>query len=222
MCYMEVLLPLLGSRMKLIEMVALLCGVKPVIRQSYDEDQLPGLYSFCEKHALHVVVSKFKVIPLDSEQSFSNKGLRVKKTDIRKGQVFVYISKDELKANRTALWELRGNHYLLGRELGYPRCCCRFFNEHRHVREQLDNDFEEPVVQNSLGETFSAVTNIFHRDKDACLLSHFPCSLSCEESVKIGTEVLQAITEHDFSLAAAVVDRLKGNQVVHDKQLNFM
>tara|TARA_Y100000310_G_scaffold48342_1_gene44814 strand:- start:689 stop:1348 length:660 start_codon:yes stop_codon:yes gene_type:complete len=219
---MGVLLPLLGSRMKLIEMIALQADVKPVIRQSYYEEDLPLLYEFCKNNNLFIVKSKFKVVPLDSDKSFSNKGLRVKLTDIRTGTVFVYISKTELNANRAALWELRGNHYLLGRELGYPRCCCRFFNEHRHAREQTDNNFEEPVLDSSQGETFSAVGNIFHRDKDACLISHFPCSLSCNESVKIGSAIMNAVTEKDFRMAAGVLDRLKGEQVVKGRNLNFL
>ena len=218
---MELLQPLFGSQMKLVEMLCLLSDVKQVVRQAYYEEELAHIEEFCQNNKLFLVRSRFKVIPLDADKKFSNKGLRVSSDDDRKGHLFVYISKDELLANKDSLFELQQNHYLLGRVLGYPRCCCEFFKEHEPLRREKDNDFILPVLEASQGEKFSFVTNIFHRDQDICLLSHFPCSLSCEESIKIGKKHLEVLKKYDVGMAAEMVDVLQGRKTIDGRIVNF-
>lgn len=198
--------------MKELEMLSLLEGDKPVIRQGFYQEQ-----SFRE---LHVAKSDFKVMLVD-KTAYSNKGVKVSLDD-PEGMLFLYISKDKHKAEKAALHESQQDHFNLGIDLGYPECCARFFSEHEPARSKLDNDYEVPVLDNSEGSSFPFYTNIFLRKQDCCLLSHFPCRLDCKESIEIGRRNLEVLKKHDPMLAKAVEEQLLGKVQVSGRAIEFV
>jgi hypothetical protein len=174
-----------GSKSKAQEVILLLHGAKKIVRQGFYEHQLPKIEKFCMENKLSCVKSKFKVLLAD-ETSFSNKGIRVPSDDHREGMYFVYISKDEKKAWLASYYELMSNDADLGYELGYPKCCIEFFCS--RFSESNPNLQQKPT---------NAFTNISKRSQDNVIISHFPCSSSCEASIDLGKKYLDVLMSVD-------------------------
>ena len=162
-----------GSKTKAQEILLLQRFAKDVIRQGFYENELPKVEEFCKDNNLHLVKSNFKVL-LSDETNYSNKGIRIPEKDKRPGMYFVYFSRDEEKAWLAAYYELMGNEKDLGITLGYPKCCVNFFL--KNFSHQNSNPQHQPK---------NVWTNISKRDQDCVLLSHFPCSSECEESITL-------------------------------------
>ena len=111
---------------------------------------------------------------------------------------FVYISKDEQKAWLASYYELMQNDKDLGRELGYPACCVDFFCK----RFTPDN----PNLQ--LPPT-NAFTNITKRHQDHVIISHFPCSSDCQESIELGKKYLNVLMKVDKERVEELILQLK-------------
>lgn len=179
-----------GSKLKADEVLYLINGIKPVIRQLFFEAELEKVEDLCQKNKLFLVKAPFKVLFLDAEQTFSNKGQRVPLNDVRKGAFVCYISFNEKQANLAALAELQLNDKSLGKLLGYPNCCINYFQENF----ALENP--NPV----LGEQSTKIQNswmldISRRSEDLEIISHFPCSWNCEKSVEIACNRLNLLNE---------------------------
>ena len=149
--------------------------------------ELKKVDDFCKNHGFYLVKSKYKVLPV--EKGYSNKGVLDDK-----GMNFMYISKDEILANKAAYFEIIGDHFNLGITLGYPKCCSLFFQKEFPKVSMQDNNYERSVIKNSEGSKFPFQNNIFRRDDDFCLISHFPCNLRCMESRKIGKKFMKLIS----------------------------
>ncbi len=175
-----------GSKTKAQEILLLLKDAKEVVRQGFYEKELPAVEEFCKNNHIFLTKSKFKVLLEDKNKIFSNKGIRIDENDSRPGMWFVYLSKDEQKALFASYAELTNNHTELGRLLGYPPCCIEFFC----------NNFNENNTNLELPLT-NQWTNLSLRDKDAVLLSHFPCSSDCVESIKLAQKYFEVISRAD-------------------------
>ncbi|MBS3139698.1 DUF483 domain-containing protein [Candidatus Woesearchaeota archaeon] len=178
-----------GSKSKAHEILYLLKDVKKVVRQGFYEPELAKVEEFCQQHNLTLAKSRFKVLLAD-ETAFSNKGIKISGDDLRPGLFFVYISKNEREAWLASYYELTNDSEELGRLLGYPNCCIDFFIK----RFTPDN----PNLQ--LKPT-NPYTNLAKRDKDQVLISHFPCSSNCPESIKMGKTFFNALFEFDQEYA---------------------
>ena len=211
---MDNLVKIIGTKIKSMELLFLLNNLKPVVRHGYYDEELPKVEKFCKQNNLFLVKSPFKVKPV--EHGYSNKGIMSED-----GMSFVYISKDELMANKALLFEIKQDHFNLGLILGYPECCCRFFEKHFPERSKVDNNYEIPILENSTGNNFNFVNNIFMRHRDYCLLSHFPCSLDCEHSIKIGERHLQLLKENYPDYADNISSNLKKEVDIKTRRLFF-
>lgn len=179
-----------GSKSKAQEMVLLLEGIKAVIRQGFYESELPKVEEFCQRNKLFLVKSKFKVLIDDQKESFSNRGVRLRENDPRPGMYFVYISKEEKYALLACYAEMMNRPRELGRELGYPECCIEFFCKNFHA----DNTNLELTPTNTW-------TNLTKRGEDCVLLSHFPCSSDCQESINLAKKYFEVIRRVDAKRA---------------------
>ena len=187
---------LFGSKMKAQEILLLLHDQKPVIRQGFYQDEIPKIEKFCKENNLHFVKSNFKVLLAD-ETNFSNKGIRIPETDKRPGMFFTYISKDEQKAWLAAYYEVMSNDLDLGRTLGYPDCCTKFFVN--TFSKENPNPAHQPT---------NPWTNLTKREQDACLLSHFPCSSVCQESIELAKQYCETLRKVDKEHIYDTLDQL--------------
>ncbi len=185
-----------GSKTKAQEIVFLLHGAKAVVRQGFYDAELPKVEKFCQEHNIHLVKSKFKVLLAD-EAEYSNKGIRIPEEDKRPGMYFVYLSPDEQKAWLAAYYELINNPSDLGLLLGYPQCCVDFF--HQHFSDHTPNLELKPT---------NLHTNLSKREQDAVLISHFPCTSDCEQSIALGKKFLEILKKADAWRAQELIDML--------------
>ena len=188
-----------GSKTKAEEIVYLLKDAKKVVRQGFYLEELPRVERFCKENNIHFIKSRFKVLLAD-ENAYSNKGIRIPEHDKREGMYFCYLSKDEKKAWLASYYEMMSNDPDLGQLLGYPKCCVDFFCK----RFSANN----PNLEQDSTNMF---TNLSKRKEDAVLISHFPCSSDCEESMLMGRKNLDIIKEHDKERAEELIQALKRN-----------
>ncbi len=188
-----------GSKTKAQEIVLLLTGTKALVRQGFYEYELPQIEQFCSENKIYLAKSSFKV-HLTEEGSYSNKGLRLPLTDQRAGMFFVYLSLEENRTWQASYAETKNDDKELGKVLGYPSCCvtffCKRFSEHN------------PNLQLKPTNIF---TNLTKRGQDCVLVSHFPCSSDCTESILLGKRYFEIIQKFDLQRAEEMEKMLKVN-----------
>ncbi|MEE9525730.1 MAG: hypothetical protein V3V78_03950 [Candidatus Woesearchaeota archaeon] len=217
----EALKQVFGSITKATEIMYLMYGQKPVVRQGFYDNEIGRVKEFCRRHNLTYETAPYKVILADSHKRYSNKGLKARIDDPRRGMFFVYISKDETRATEARVHEMKDNYRELGLDLGYPECCVDFFYKNEPERSKLDNDYILPALNNSEGFSFPFYTNILKRNQDSVLLSHFPHSFKCEESINIAKRRLKMIMELEPTLAMKLVRELKCKVRIGSKTVEF-
>ena len=186
-----------GSKSKAQEILLLQHDAKEVVRQGFYDHELPRVQKFCKDNSLHLEISKFKVLLAD-DTLFSNKGIRIKADDKREGMYFTYISKNHEKALLAAYFEIMNNSAELGKVLGYPACCIDFFNKNfSSTNTNLEHTPE------------NAWTNITKRDKDLVILSHFPCSSTCEKSIQLAQSYVDVLMKVNKERVGELVEGLQ-------------
>ncbi|MBD3249133.1 DUF483 domain-containing protein [Candidatus Woesearchaeota archaeon] len=217
----ENLFKIFGTKTKALEILYLLEDVKPVVRQGFYHNEIRKITDFCKEKGLYIEFSPYKIVLMD-HGAYSNKGIKVDADDPREGMVFAYISKGKEKAKKANFHEANNNHINLGKALGYPECCCRFFKKHEPERSRLDSDYTVCTAENSGGSEFPFYTNILKRSMDITLLNHFPCSFNCENSIKLAKNHLDIIKKHDPEMADYFSERLKGKFNIEERLFEFI
>ena len=109
------------------------------------------------------------------------------------------ISKDKEVAEKAKSMEQDNNHKKFGMLLGYPECCCDFFEENF---SEKNADLTLKILENSNGCEFQYYNNIAARHFDISLLSHFPHDFHCEESTKIAKNNLKIIKKYSEEISS--------------------
>ena len=187
------------SIIKSLEVLYVIEDIKSCARILVFEDRLGKALSCLKENGLQTEISGFKVIKHRTQSEFySDKSVKTPKESVEKGSFFVYISKDKQLAEKAKLLEEQNNHFGLGQILGYPDCCCSFFQNHFND-EKTDLTLE--ILENSSGYDFPFYCNIAARHFDISLLSHFPHSFECSPSMEIGKKNLKAVRKHSKELS---------------------
>ncbi|MBI2667035.1 DUF483 domain-containing protein [Candidatus Woesearchaeota archaeon] len=200
---LDSLQPIFGSKTKAQEVALLLQDAKKVVRQGFYAHELSAVKNFCLQKEISCATSKFKIIIDDTDDIYSNRGLKIPEKDLRQGMFFVYLSKSERLALLAAYYEQLGNDRELGLLLGYPHCCVEFFcknfsNSHTNLEQFPSNPY----------------TNLFQRKNDAVLISHFPCASSCEKSIALAKNYLRVLEEIDEARAEELLRQLRVNKIL--------
>ena len=217
---LEELKKIFGSRTKALEIIYLLKGMKPVVRQGFYDNEIGRVKDFCKNNDLAIKVAPYKVVLADNEK-YSNKGFKAKIDDPREGMFFVYIAKDDKRAAMAATFEFKNDHRSLGLLLGYPSCCVDFFVKNEPERSKKDSDYVVCSLKNSKNVRHPYFKNLCKRHVDIVLLSHFPCSFDCEKSVEIGKRRMRLLHELDQNLAMKYAHQLKGRVLIRDRMVEF-
>jgi len=193
---------------KSLEVLYVIEDAKPCARIIVFEDELEKVIDFLKENNLQTAASDFKVLKHASQSEFySDKSIKIGKGDPRKGHFFVYLSKSRETAEKAKLAEEKQNHPELGLLLGYPKCCCEFFQKNFSAK---NTDLTLKILENSEGFEFPLYTNIAARHFDVSLLSHFPHSFECRPSVEIAKNNLDAIKKHSAQLSTMLAEILHG------------
>lgn len=180
-----------GSVIKALEIIYVIEGAKPAARIMVKDDEFDKINGFLDKYKLNILKSDFK-IRKDDNGAYSDKGSKVNLNE--KGYYFVYISKSKEEAKKAKRLENKNNHIEMGIALGYPKCCCEFFD--RNFLSEPKKDFTLATLRESDGYKFSFYNNIAARHFDIALLNHFPCTYNCEKSVEIAEKNLEVIKKY--------------------------
>jgi len=195
------------SIIKSLEVLYVIESAKPCARILVFEDELGKVMDFLKDNKINAAVSDFKVIKQTSQSEFySDKSVKIDKNSKQKGYFFVYLSKSRETAEKAKSMEWQNNHLELGLLLGYPKCCCEFFE--RNFNEK-STDLTLKTLENSDGYEFPSYTNIAARHFDISLLSHFPHSFECNPSIEIAKNNLRIIKKHSEQLAGMFLGILR-------------
>ncbi|MDP3766192.1 MAG: DUF483 domain-containing protein, partial [Nanoarchaeota archaeon] len=194
-----------------LEILYLLNDIKKAVRLDADETELEKIKSFCNKENLHPEVSDFKVIKIidKGKGSYANIVKRVPLNYYGGGLCHLYISKDKNKSKFLKLLENKNDDSAIGKILGYPKCCIDFFIKNKESQQKMQNDYILPALNNSDGFKFPFYANYAIRYFDISLLSHFPHSFNCDESIKIAKNNLKCIKKYSEELANKFEEMLK-------------
>ncbi len=205
---------ILGSRIKVMEVLGVCERIKPSARLLCKEGKLSSTLSFLKHNGLIAFQSNFKVLKDHSQGIYVDRSLKVESDDARLGYVVLYVSLDVEPAREAKSLEKRQKHAELGMVLGYPKCCCEFFEE---KYDKFNTDLTLDTLKNSQGFEFPFHTNIAARHFDAALLSHFPCSFSCKQSIAIGKRNVEMMGKYAPQIAAEMIAMLKSPIVYTNK-----
>ncbi len=197
------LLPIFSNYTRSLEILYLLSGIKKAVRLDANGIELKKIKGFCNENSLYLEVSDFKVIKIKDEGKggYSNIVKRASKDYIGDGIYHIYVSKDKNKAKFLKLLESRNDDKAVGQILGYPECCIDFFIKNKEKQQKIQNDYILPILSNSDGYKFPFYNNYAARYFDITLLSHFPHSFNCKESIKIAKTNLECIKKYSNELA---------------------
>jgi len=198
---LDTLTKVTGSVAKALDIFYVAHGIKPAARVLLDKKEI---LTWLKDNKLWYTTSEFRVQPVvDPSRGYSDSG---KVGD--RGFPVLYIAKDQ----ETALQAKKNekDYRALGRILGYPSCCCEFYAKHAQEAAKQGNDFTLFTCRNSAGIEFFWQNNNCLRCFDATLLSHFPCSFSCQQSASIAMRNLSLIKQHDPDLALQIEGMLHG------------
>ena len=192
---------------KSLEILYVIEDAKPCARILVFEDELKKVFEFLENNSLNTAVSDFKVVKQNIQSDFySDKSIKIDKNDSRKGHYLVYVSKNKELIQKAKIAEENNSHLELGLILGYPKCCCDFFQKNF---DEKNTDLTLKLLNNSRGFEFEFYSNIAARHFDITLLSHFPHDFGCSPSMEIAKNNLKIIHKHSRHLAEIFSDILR-------------
>jgi hypothetical protein len=205
---------------KSLEVLYVIEGAKPCARILVFEDEMKKILNFLNGNRLNYLISDFKALKQSLQSDFySDKSIKIPKDDARKGYFFVYISKDRGLAEKAKIAEERNGHFELGLILGYPKCCCDFFEKNFG---ENNTDLTLKTLKYSNGLEFPFYNNIAARHFDVSLLSHFPHSFECGPSMEIAKNNLSIIKKFSNQLAVIFSGILQGAVVYTTEEGIFL
>ena len=188
------------SIIKSLEILYVIEGTKPCARILIFQDKLGAVLDFLKNRKIQTTISNFKVIKQSAQSEFySDISTKIPKDAAEKGYFFLYLSKNKEMAGHANFLEENSKHKELGLLLGYPKCCCEFFERNF---DKKNTDLTLKVLENSDGYEFQFYNNIAARHFDVALLSHFPHSFECKPSTEIAKNNLKVIKKYSKQLAA--------------------
>lgn len=207
----DTLLSIFSNNTRSLEILYLVNNIKPAVRMDASDIELKKIKGFCNENNLCLEVSDFKVIKISDKGKggYSNIVKRVPINYPGDGLYHTYISKDKNKSKFLKLLESKNDDKAIGQILGYPKCCIDFFIKNKEKQQKIQNDYILPALNSSKGFKFHFYTNYAARYFDVTLLSHFPHSFHCEESIKIAKKNLECIKKYSEELANRFVAMLK-------------
>ena len=207
-----------------LELLYLMNNIKPAVRLDANGIELKKIKGFCNDRNLYLEVSDFKAVKITDEGkgNYSNIVKRAPANHSSDGLYHIYISKDKNKSKFLKLLESRNDDKAVGQILGYPKCCIDFFIENKEKQQKIQNVYILPALSSSEGFEFSFYNNYAARYFDVTLLSHFPHSFNCKESIKIAKKNLQCIKKHSEAIADKFEEMLKGPVLYTENNGVFM
>jgi hypothetical protein len=170
------------GRIQRRELLCAAAGLKPV-RVMPHADETDRLLGFVRSHGLGAVEGREPAwIRFDKGKGNWSSGCGLQGDGEEHRLVYVARRQDEALALRDA--EESGSAEAFGRALLVPCCCREMFHRHASQAQCVQNDFlchSFPAPVQSIPWELNLAAQYF----DAALVSHYPCSGSCVDSLRI-------------------------------------
>ncbi len=192
---------------KSLEVLFVLEGIKPTARFPLHEYDVQKASMFCAAHNLSLVTSDFKILKfVPPDKGYANKGHRLPITSPMVGDVFVYIARSPELAQDIKTADFLDDHAVVGKLLGYPSCCIDFFVQNKEKIKD-DDDYVRLALEHS--SIRHAELNVLARYFDVGLISHFPCSFDCNESLQLALRCAKAVKGRSYGLGEYILNVLR-------------
>jgi hypothetical protein len=184
------------SRLDCLDFIYTAESLKPCCRLIISIKQLIKIKPILISLNMKATISDYKIqmVPDIGKGAFSNM-LKVISRKSKGGYYILYISKNKensFYAKRYDFASSDSNDQKLGKILGYPDCCCSFYNLNKAKAKERQFDFIS-----FLKETEGLyLINYLLRYFDISLINHFPCSLNCKCSIKIAESNLDCLSNN--------------------------
>lgn len=196
-----------GDILSALEILFLINDLKPLVRLKCSYNQLIHIKEFCRKNGLFVL-SKYKLVSFeDKNKGYSNKCDYVP-IGHPGGYHVIFISKNKETCNSASKPPpniIKSEE--LGFMLGYPECCTKFYNENKEKAASKQMDFVLFTPKSK--KPFPFYNNVCLRYFGINLISHFPCSFHCKESIKLAKKNLEFLKNHLPEIANYFTNELK-------------
>lgn len=196
----------------IVEIIMVFLDFKPASAEPiyFSQDlrnNLPRIQRLANNLGLYFSTSTHKYIINSPEGIFTEIPLE----DNRLGKIILSFSKDAEKAYKGALFYhnkmLDSTYgYKFGELMGYPKCCLKFGDYLANNNSDPTNfGFKNPAIESlKRSNHFDWHLNIF----TTSLIPHFPCSLTCKESIKYVKRVIDCLECVDAQDAKIKIDHL--------------
>lgn len=208
------LLEVCNSTIKGLEIFYVLHNSKPASRILCHEMQLESVVLVLDKMGLVYEMSDFKVQKDFSSKYYSDTSYKIPLDDSRVGYVIVYIATTRSLAKKIKRFEEDEDHFSLGGALGYPSCCCTFFDKYF---SPTNTDLTLHALPDHSRQSFPWEMNIAARHFDCSLLSHFPHQFDCAESLAIARNNFSLVQKHSSQLAEAMRHTMQSVVIYSDE-----
>jgi hypothetical protein len=186
-----------------------------------DEFYVSQLLQYIESIGLHGILSPFEFDSYsdNSLNGYSNIITKYKQARVGSGAWRGLLISYDINILALSWLSLTyNNHKALGYYLGYPGCCVEKFDENWTKAIKSDKgDLSIRAIEVSENIKRYWGTNIFTRYFGFEFIQHFPCSLSCENSIAIGKAYEQCLEIYEPETLQQYKSFLKG-AVVADKE----
>ncbi|MBI1926268.1 DUF483 domain-containing protein [Candidatus Poribacteria bacterium] len=194
-----------------MEILFTAAGVKKAARISINQNAVETVEDVVvKKLGLACCLSPFKIFSKSDlgKGDFANLGARMPIYNNLPGNRFLYLSAhhDDATMLREADREMKGNNQLIGKLLGYPECCCLFFSQHWSKALATSGGDLTLFSLNNTHEAgpYDFYTNNIARIFDYKLISHFPCSYTCQRTIQRGQAYHQVLGDFDYILTQQI------------------
>jgi cyclic pyranopterin phosphate synthase len=165
-------------------------GFKPLMRLFIYPNEYKKLEAFIKGQSLFIAHSDYKVPP---EFWAAEEALPL---DSKEGMIYAYVSKSEELLEKAKVYEgydfNTHNHKKFGRLLGYPSCCIDFFLKNN---KRPHPEFVNRAIEKS--NKFSFYLNNLLWGTPYHIISHFPCSYDCKESIEYAKKAFKIIRKEE-------------------------
>ena len=111
------------------------------------------------------------------------------------GKKFLYIGSEDREVRRARDADEAEDHATFGLLLGYPECCCEFFEqEWPQVAGKTCDLLSRSYWRTAEGGPFSRFANLATQYFGCSTISFFPCSFECPEAIARGELALSLIS----------------------------
>ena len=175
--------------------ILLSCHAGKLTRTYVDDRQLVALVPCLEAVGLSFIFSKHKILhQTDSGKGgFANGIAAFLPEDSPVGCFTIYIGRDITLLEEARNVDECGDHESFGALLEIPRCCRSRFIEHLEIAAAKQNDFTGFV---SMDKGVNSWCIHYGQYFGYGLISHFPCSFSCQETAGLARLNYQVLCDH--------------------------